>query len=718
VKQVTQRLDGSGVRVVEVPEPGLDAHGVLVRTVRSLISAGTERAKVEVAQSSLLEKARRRPEDVAKVLSRARRDGLLATYKMVSARLAEAAPLGYSAAGLVLAVGELVEGVQPGFRVACAGAGYANHAEVNYVPGNLCARVPDGVSWDDAAYTTVGAIAMQGFRQSGAALGDAVGVIGMGLLGQITAQIARGAGCQVLAFDVDPEKIGLARGFGFELGCTIGRDDALAQMEALTGARGLDAVIITASTQSSDPVRLAGEIARDRGTVVVVGDVGMDVPRASYYEKELSLRLSRSYGPGRYDSVYEQYGVDYPLGYVQWTERRNMEEFLRLVGAGIVDVARLTTHRFAIADASSAYDLVLGKSAARFLGVVLEYPEHPSVRPTPRFVTKSALGSTGALGFALVGAGNFATGTLLPALAGQPGVSPIAVVTASGLSAEDVGRRSGFGYATSDIDEVLGDPNVSLVVIATRHDTHAEYARRALTAGKHVFVEKPLAVVRSDIDGVVEAYNESPANLMVGFNRRFAPFTREVSRILDSLTGPVLTQIRVNAGTIAPDHWIQDVERGGGRIIGEVCHFVDLACHLARGRAVGVFAKGLGNGKSAALQDSLVATIQFEDGSLATITYAAEGDPASGKERVEVFCSGVTCVIDDFKSLEIVRGGKVTRRRGSGIDKGHWAEMAALVGMAQGRPAEEMPFESAVSSTLATFALVESLCTGEPVALG
>lgn len=718
MKQVTQTLNGSGVYVADVPEPRLDAHGVLVQTAASLISAGTERAKVETARGSLLEKARRRPQDVAKVLARARRDGVLATYKMVRGRLAEAVPLGYSSAGTVLAVGELVDSIRPGDRVACAGAGYANHAEINYVPGNLCALVPGGVARADAAYTTVGAIAMQGFRQSAAGLGDSVGVIGMGLVGQITAQIACGAGCRVVALDVDADKIDLARGFGFGDGLTIGRDDTSGHVEGFTHGRGLDAVIITASTRSSDPVRLAGQLARDRGTVVVVGDVGMHVPRAMYYEKELSLRLSRSYGPGRYDAVFEEYGIDYPLGYVQWTERRNMEEFLRLVDAGIVDVSRLTTHVFPIAEATQAYDVVLGKTGSPFLGVVLEYPERPSAQAAPRIQTHDLTGSRGGLGFALVGAGNFATGTLLPALVAQGGVTPIAVVSAGGLSAEDVGRRNGFEYAAGEIDEVLKDERVSLVLIATQHDTHAEYVRRALEAGKHVFVEKPLALARSDIDGVVRSYNESSGDLMVGFNRRLAPFTREVVGVLGSLSGPVLTQIRVNAGTIPSENWIQDVERGGGRIIGEVCHFVDLACHLAGSRVTSVFAEGLGNGKSPVLQDSLVAVLRFEDGSLATITYAAEGDTASGKERVEVFCSGTTCVIDDFRTLEIVRRGKATRRRSSTSDKGHSAEMAALVAMAQGRATPEVSFESAVRSSLATWAVVESLCTGEPVPLG
>lgn len=718
MKQVTQTLSGGGVHVAQVPEPRLDAHGVLVRTKCSLISAGTERAKVETAQSSLVQKARRRPQDVAKVLAKARRDGVLATYKMVAGRLAAAVPLGYSSAGTVVSVGELVEGIRPGDRVACAGAGYANHAEVNYIPGNLCALIPDDVAWADAAYTTVGAIAMQGFRQSGAGLGDTVGVIGMGLLGQITAQIARGAGCQVVVLDVDTGKIELAQDFGFEDGLSIGRDDTTGHVDAFTDGRGLDAVIITASTRSSDPVRLAGELARDRGTVVVVGDVGMDVPRPIYYEKEISLRLSRSYGPGRYDAVYEEYGINYPVGYVQWTERRNMEEFLRLVAAGIVDVGRLTTHRFLIADAPQAYDVVLGKTEMPFLGVVLEYPEGSSAQTSHRIQTHSAKASIGGLGFALVGAGNFATGTLLPSLAAQDGVTPLVVVTASGLSAEDVGRRNGFEYATAEIDEVLKDERVSLVVVATQHDTHAEYARRALAAGRHVFVEKPLALIRSDIDGLIQSYNDSTADLMVGFNRRLAPFTREVVGVLASLSGPVLTQIRVNAGTIPRDHWIQDIERGGGRIIGEVCHFVDLACHLARGQVTSVFAEGLGNGKSAVLQDSLVVVLHFDDGSLATITYAAEGDTAAGKERVEVFCSGTTCVIDDFRTLEIVRGGKTTRRRSSSVDKGHAAEMAALVAMAKGTPAPEMSFESAVRSSLATFAVVDSLCTGQPVALG
>ncbi len=716
MKQVAQNLRNGEIRLLEIPVPAVRPHGVLVRTARSLISAGTERSKVELGQSSLLAKARKRPDDVRKVLDRVRRDGLLATYEMVKGRLEKPSPLGYSSAGTVLAVGELVCGVKPGDRVACAGAGYANHAEAAYVPGNLCVRIPDGVDFEAACFTTVGAIAMQGIRQAGVVVGDTVVVLGLGLVGQLAVRIANAAGCRTLGIDLDASKVELATASGATSGATIAHDDALAKVAELSGGRGADAVIITASTASSDPVVLAGRLCRDRGVVVVVGNVGLNIPRNVYYEKELDLRLSRSYGPGRYDPLYEEYGIDYPEGFVRWTERRNMEEFLRLVAAGDIDVARLVTHRFPIAEVKSAYELVTGKSGERFIGVVLEYAADAPSSPVSLEKAVPAVRARGGAGVAMVGAGNFATATLLPALRGV-GVSMRGIMASSGLSASAAASRFGFAYCTSELDRLASDETVDGVVIATRHTSHAEMVVKFLGAGKHVFVEKPLAVSMSELESVVSAWKSSAADIMVGFNRRFAPATVEVKRELARLEGPTVVQCRVNAGALPDEHWTQSLEEGAGRIVGELCHFIDLAGYLVGSTPASVYANAVRNGKSAALQDSVVVSVSFADGSVASIVYEAEGDTAYGKELVEVFRAGGVWAIDDFRVLTKVRSGRRDRRDFGRVDKGHADEMAAFAGLLRGEASNVLTFTDCVNSTVATLAVISSLSTGQAIPL-
>lgn len=713
MKQVTQNLGDGRVRVVEVPVPIAGPHSVLVRVERSLVSVGTERAKVELGRSSLLEKARRRPDDVKKVLDRVRRDGLLSTYKMVKGRLEQDSPLGYSVAGKVVGVGELVAGIRTGDRVACAGAGYANHAEMVSVPGSLCARVPDDVTADSAAYTTLGAIAMQGVRQANVTFGDTVLIIGLGLLGLIATQIAKAAGCIVIGFDLDESKVALALACGADAAVSGGHDDVAAVTELMTAGRGADAVIITASTRSSEPVRLAGQVARDRAPVVVVGDVGMDVPRSPFYEKELSLHLSRSYGPGRYDPLYEEFGIDYPDGYVRWTERRNMEEFLRLVSVGAIRTDLLTTHRFSIDDAPAAYDLIVDADAEPVpVGVLLEYSSESAQALTGTKAQRPVRDPSGQVGIGMIGAGNFATSTLVPALKRQS-VDLRGIATATGLRANDVAERDGFAFAAADAADLLADAATSGVVIATRHETHARLAADVLCSGRHVFCEKPLALTREELDEVVAAWLASSADCMVGFNRRYSPMARTIREALDALGAQATIQIRVNAGRIPEDHWIQRLEQGGGRIVGEMCHFVDLAAFLGGGEVRRVAAFGLDNGKSPALQDSLVVSMVMGSGSVASITYCAEGDPAVSKESVEVFSAGRTWLIDDFRTLTIAAGGKVVKRDGSTVDKGHNAEIASFVALCRGEVVDESGrFEYAVASMDATFAVVEALSSG------
>jgi predicted dehydrogenase/threonine dehydrogenase-like Zn-dependent dehydrogenase len=717
VKQVSQSMKDGRIQVLDVPPPTLRPHGVLVRTAWSLLSAGTERAKVDLGQKSLVAKARSRPDQVAQVVAKVRRDGVLSTYRTVMARLEEQNALGYSSAGVVMDVGELAGGFRPGDRVACGGGDYASHAEFAYVPGTLCVPVPDGIGLDEAAFATVGAVALQGVRQSGATLGDRVAVIGLGLLGLMTVQLLRAAGCEVAGVDPAETRCTLAAGFGAASVTSDSGEAGARSLVAATGGQGYDAVILTAATKDDGPIRLAGHIARDRGTVVVVGDVGMDIPRAPFYEKELTLKLSRSYGPGRYDPVYEELAIDYPPGYVRWTEQRNMAEFLRLIAERRIDMRALITHTFPVDRAPEAYDLLTDRAGGA-VGVLLEYPETAGVRPEPARIVVSPPGEATvkarAIGVSLLGAGNFATATLLPALAADHRFLPRGVYTTSGLSARDVAGRNNFAYAAGAPDEILADPDTVAVVIATRHASHAELAQKALRAGKTVFVEKPLAISEDELAAVAQTQAETQGRLLVGFNRRFAPHTRAMVEQLAKRSSPAAVLIRVNAGAIAPDHWIQRLEEGGGRIVGELCHFVDLAACLVGRAPVSVHALSADPDKPAVLSDTLSVTLSFADGSLATILYAATGDTSYPKERVEVFCQGAVLVNDDFKRLTITRSGRTETKRLSRADKGHAAEMRGFLDLVQGLSVP-LTFAECVASTAATFKVVESLTTGRPV---
>lgn len=710
VKQVSQSMGDGDIEVLDVPEPALRPHGVLVRIAASLISAGTERAKVDLGQKNLVAKARSRPDQVRQVVDKARRDGMLQTYRTVKARLEEQGPIGYCAAGVVTQVGELAPGFRPGDRVACGGGDYANHAEVDYVPATLCVPVPEGVGLDEAAFATLGAVALQGVRQSGAVLGDRVAVIGLGLLGQLTVQLLRAGGCEVAGVDLDAGRCEAALALGARAATTLSGDEAVRELLPAAAGVGFDAVLITAGTRDNGPIELAGKVARDRGTVVVVGDVGLQVPRAPYYEKELTLRLSRSYGPGRYDPLYEDMAVDYPIGYVRWTEQRNMAEFLRLVAEGRVDVKRLVTHRFPIEQAAAAYEAVGGGGS---LAVLLEYPQAAET-PARIEVGAPAAGPrrAGAVGVSFLGAGNFATATLLPAFAKDGRFVPRGVYTPSGLSARDVAGRHGFAFCAGSPEELLADDDTHAVVIATRHASHGALAQAALRAGKTVFVEKPLALSEDELADVVAAQRETGGVLTVGFNRRFSPLTRKVAAALARRSSAASVLIRVNAGAIPATHWIQLPEEGGGRIVGEVCHFVDLAACLVGSPATSVVATSADPLKAPALTDSLSVTLGYADGSVATLVYTAQGDTAYAKERVEIFCENKVMVIDDFKSLTLTRGGRTHVTRLAHTDKGHAAEMAAFLDLASGAEPRVLTFADCVASTAATFKVVESLCTG------
>jgi predicted dehydrogenase len=715
MRQVLQRQRDGRLEVRDVPVPALVPGTALVRLECSLISAGTERSKVELAGKSLIGKARARPELARQVVRRARTDGVRPTVDRVRARLEQWEPMGYSAAGRVMEVADGFAGAAPGDRVACAGGGLANHAEYVLTTSLLCAQVPPGVSPEHACFATVGAIALQGVRQSGVTLGERVAVVGLGLVGQLTVQLLKAAGCTVVGVDLDPRLCERAR--------RCGADEAVAREEVAIDetSNGCDAVIVTAAAASADPVVLAGELARDRATVVVVGDVKLDAPRELYYRKELQLRLSRSYGPGRYDAAYEQRGLDYPAGYVRWTEQRNMAAVLDLIARGRVDPALIGIERYPIDEAAEAYERLRAESgeAARPLAIVLDYPAPPkdgpgpAPRPGARHVSRWSLAPTGTaadIGVGVIGAGGFAQGVLLPQLRGH--VRLRAIASASGVSAATAAERFAFEHTAASGDQVIADARVDLVVILTRHDSHAELVCRSLAAGKATYVEKPLALSWDELQRVRDAIDGSEAPLFVGYNRRAAPLT-EAARAALAPGHPRTILYRVNAGPRGQDHWLDDPEVGGGALLGEACHFVDLVVHLADSPPSVVLAQAAATSGPLAAAREFVVGVRLENGSLGTVVYSTLGDAALAKERIEIFGGGRAVVVDNFRSGELISFGRRRALRAR-AGKGFSEHVAQLLGVLRGERAAPDP-RGYVLSSAATLAALTSMQTGVKV---
>jgi predicted dehydrogenase len=723
MKQLLQNLRDGKTTIEEVPVPTPRAGQALVRVAASLVSAGTERMVVEFAEKSLVGKARSRPDLVKQVLDKMSREGILPTLQAAFNRLDSPMPLGYSSAGVITALGPGMDGFHLGQRVACAGGGYAVHAEYNLVPRNLLTPLPDNVAFESAAFTTLGAIALHGFRLAEPQLGENVAVIGLGLLGLLTIQLASAAGCRVWGTDTNPERVALAEQFG---AAACSRHEAEDSARAFTANRGFDSVIICADTASNDPVTLAGAIARDRAKVVATGAVGLTFPRKIYFEKELSFVNSRSYGPGRYDPNYEENGRDYPIGYVRWTEGRNFEAIVGLLASGKLKVQPLITHRFPIEQAAEAYEIITGKRKEPFLGVLLTYPveqlssssvvklssstEKPNDRITEKPEHRITIG--------VLGAGLFANATLLPALKKVKDVELVGIASAGGLHAAHSGHKFGFRYACSADEQILDDPDINTVLILTRHDSHADLAVKALQAGKHVFVEKPLAVNSEQLSVIShQLLITDNCLLMTGFNRRFAPLAQQLRQTLVTRQEPLYMHYRVNAGYIPLNHWTHDPEQGGGRIIGEGCHFIDFLTFLVGAPPVSVSAAALPDGGKYH-EDNVSMTFTFPDGSLGIVDYLANGDKSFPKERVEVFCGGAVAVLDDFRSLETVKDGKRKTVKLWGQDKGHFNEMQALVhAIREGVP--PIPYEQLIGVTQASFAAVDSIRRGgEKVQIG
>jgi predicted dehydrogenase/threonine dehydrogenase-like Zn-dependent dehydrogenase len=707
VKQVIQHFRTGVLKVEELPETVVKRGGILVRNAVSLISAGTEKMGIELAQKSLAGKAKERPDLVRQVFNKLRRDGLASTISTVKARLDTPLALGYSCAGTVCETGLGAEEFLIGERVACAGMNYASHAEMVFIPKNLAVKIPAEVSFEEAAFVTLGAIALQGVRTAEAKLGEAVAVIGLGLLGQLTVQILKAAGCRVIGIDLEPGKVELARQLGADAAVVrnMGAEVAATQF---SGGYGVDAVIITAAAVSSDPVELAGAIARDRAIVALVGAVKLDVPRKVYYEKELQLRLSRSYGPGRYDAQYEEQGIDYPIGYVRWTERRNMQEFLRLVAAKAVKLDQLITHRFPIEQAELAYDIVTNKNGQSYLGILLTYPNiAASSSKLVKLAQAVSKTQSGQVNLGVIGAGNFARSVLLPRLVKAEGLKLIGLATATGRNAKTIGEQFGFGFCTTDYQELLNRAEINAVLIATRHDTHARMAIEGLRAGKAVFVEKPLALNEAELDEVAEAVAQTGGQLMVGFNRRFAPLSITLKQAFEQ-AGPLAITYRVNAGTVPQESWIQG-EEGGGRILGEVCHFVDYLQFLTEAEPVEVFAYA-----STAGADTLCVVVKLSDGSVGNINYFANGDRRLPKERIEVYGGGRAAVMDDFRALEIYRDGKRKVVRRLTQDKGFAQELAVFISTVRTGAPLPVAWRGLFLTSLTTLKIESALRSGLP----
>jgi len=711
MKQVIQNFKSGELYVDDVPLPSISKGMVLVENKFSLISAGTERGTVKVGKANLLGKAKQRPDLVAQVLQNVRKEGLKATLDKVKTKLDSLKALGYSTSGEVMASMDTRNLFQPGDRVACAGQDFASHSEMVSIPQNLVAKIPDNVSFEDASYTTLGAIALQGVRQADPKLGDNVCVIGLGLLGQITSQLLKANGCNVFGIDLSERLVHLAKEISADEAMLRNNLNLLASITDFTNGYGFDSVIITAAAPSNDPIELSAEIARKKGKVIVVGAVKMDIPRdPHFYRKELDLRLSCSYGPGRYDVNYENNGQDYPYAYVRWTEQRNMEAFLKLISNGAVNLKPLTSHVFDITEAEKAYDIVLGKVQEPSIGILLKYPNSDKTKLSTNIVLDTKPINKINVGF--IGAGSFAQSYLIPHVKASE-ASLDTVVTSKGITSKNVAQKFGFNTSSSAAKDVLENKSINTVFIATPHNSHAKYVIEALKNDKNVFVEKPLAMNEEELEQVERAYKKSQNHLLVGFNRRFSDVSKTIKGFFEGLTEPIFVNIRINAGFIPKEHWTQNPEIGGGRIIGEMCHFIDLMQYFTNSEPVKVYAECINtaNEKTKA-DDNISIVVKFKNGSVGNLIYLANGDKSLPKELIEVFGGGITGRIHDFRYGEIHNKNKTTKIKSP--SKGHKQEVAAFIDALSNEKASPISFNSIRLTTLTTFKIIDSLNSGLP----
>jgi polar amino acid transport system substrate-binding protein len=676
---------------------------VLVRNHYSIISAGTEGKTVKDARLGYVGKAMARKDEVKKVINTAKTIGLVDTYKLMMNKLDAPSALGYSCAGEVIAVADDITEFKIGDKVACAGAG-AVHAEVVTVPKNLCVKLADDVLLNEAAFTTLGAIALQGIRQADLQLGESCAVIGLGLLGQLTIQMLNAAGVQSIGIDIDKNMVALAQELGASHALERNTEGVENSIRELTKGYGVDAVIITAATSSTDPVDFAGELCRHKGKVIIVGSVPTGFKRAAYYKKELELKMSCSYGPGRYDRDYEEAGIDYPYGYVRWTENRNMQAFADLLHHKKLNIAKLISHAFDFKEAPKAYQMIVDKTEA-FIGILLKYDTEKKLSATVQL--KSTQVVAGKPNVGLIGAGSFANNVLLPAL--KEGCNLIGLATGKPNNARNIADKYGFAYCTGNADELMTDKNINTIFIATRHDSHANYVMQALQNNKNVFTEKPLCLNERELEDIKALCQKSNSVLMLGFNRRFAPHIIKTKEFFDKLNVPLSINYRINAGTIAADHWVHDKKVGGGRIVGEVCHFIDLLTFLTHSKIKSLTANAMKDVDQ--LSDTLIINLQFENGSIGNISYFSNGNKNLEKEYLEIFGAGQVITIHDFKEMEIYGSNKKTDSL-SKQDKGHKQEVSSFLNALEQGKLCPVSFEEIYHSMLCTFKVEESIALG------
>lgn len=713
MEQLTQKLRSGEMIVQSLPWPQVGRGKVLVRNHYSLISPGTESSTVRAARQGLVGKAMARPQQVKQAVESLKKQGPVQTYRAVMKKLDAYSPLGYSCAGEVMEVGAAAVGFRRGDRVACAGVGYANHAEIICVPRNLCVKLAPDADLKRACYNTLGAIALQGIRQADLHLGESCAVIGLGLLGQLTCLMLRANGVKVFGIDIDEKTVEIAREHCCDRAWTRQTPGLKFCLEQQSDGCGVDAVIITAAASNPDPINLAGEIVRKKGRVVVVGAVPTGFAREPHwYRKELELRMSCSYGPGRYDRRYEEAGSDYPFAYVRWTENRNMQAFQELIHSGRIDLDYLSTHEFPFEDAPKAYDMIVNRSEP-FLGVVLKYDAARALVPQRIAVARPR--SCGKVNIAFIGAGSYAQSNLLPYVPrGDEDIICKAVLTDSGTTSKRVAERFGFEFCTSDLSHILDDSEINTVFIATRHDTHAEYVKQCLAAGKHCFVEKPLCLRPHELEELRQQYDgRQHQHLLVGFNRRFSPHAVELKKHLRP--GPCSMMYRINCGAIPKDTWIQDKEAGGGRIIGEVCHFVDFLMWLCDSAVVSVHAISLRDPDD--FHDTLSINLAFANGSIGTLCYFANGSSRVPKEYIEVYSGGLTGVVRDFREHQIFGDGSSRRRKTLYQDKGQAQMIRAFLDRLKAGGEPVMDPQESFTVMQACFAAEESLRTQTVVSL-
>ena len=705
MEQLTQNLKDGTMQLLEVPFPALSPGCVLVRNHFSVISAGTEGKTVKDARMGYIGKARARKQEVRKVVETAKTLGIRKTWSMVMNKLDAPSPLGYSCAGQIMAIASDVRDLVVGDLVACGGSG-AVHAEVVAVPQHLCTKIDPSVSLQHAAFTTMGAIALQGVRQAALQLGENCVVIGLGLIGQLTVQLLRASGIRVIGIDLDPKMTSLAKRSGCQLSLLRNRTDLEEQVNAFTDGYGADAVIITAGSTSTDPVDLAGLLARKKGKVIIVGAVPTGFQRSAYFKKELDLKMSSSYGPGRYDPEYEELGIDYPYAYVRWTENRNMQAFASLLESGTLRMEHLVSHVFPFRDAALAYQMIVDRTES-FSGIVLKYDTERELKASLKL--KDAVVTPGQPAIALIGAGSFGQNFLLPALKGH--ASMIAVMTSRPHSARNIADKYGFAICTADASEIFGNTSVNTIFIATRHDSHAQYVIEGLRAGKNVFTEKPLCLKEEELPAIQDAYEKSGKLLMVGFNRRFAPFITVIKERFSQSTVMAI-QYRINAGQMPADHWIHSPETGGGRIVGELCHFIDLCLFITGSPVVAVTARVMKDPRG--LNDTLNVLLGFANGSTAAVSYFSNGNKQVSKERLEIYADGTVAEIDDFAALSIY--GKKKEIITGTQDKGHTNEVKAFLESVRSGTAAPIPVNDIFQSTLVTFKILDSIAlNGETI---